>query len=40
VQFADDSYNPDKHFDGTDRPTNSTKLYTWHWDNIEIYGRQ
>jgi len=37
VEFADDSYNPDKHFDAKGVPSNSTDLYTWHWDNIEIY---
>jgi hypothetical protein len=39
IQFADDSYNPDKHFDAAGRPVNSTKLYTWHWDNIEVFAR-
>ncbi len=37
VQFADDSYNPDKHFDMRGAAANSTGLYTWHWDNIQIY---
>jgi hypothetical protein len=36
VQFADDSYNPDKHFDAKGVEANSSGLYTWHWDNIEI----
>lgn len=39
VQFADDSYNPDKHFNMHGVPPNSTGLYTWHWDNIQIYTR-
>ena len=39
VQFADDSYNPDKHFDMKGAEPNSTGLYTWHWDNIQIYTR-
>jgi hypothetical protein len=37
LEFADDSYNPDKHFDAKGVPPNSSDLYTWHWDNIEIY---
>ena len=37
LEFADDSYNPDKHFDAKGAPPNSSNLYTWHWDNIEIY---
>jgi hypothetical protein len=37
VEFADDSYNPDKHFDAKGVPANSTNLYTWHWDNIQIF---
>jgi len=37
VEFADDSYNPDKHFDLKGVPPNSSNLYTWHWDNIQIY---
>jgi hypothetical protein len=37
VEFADDSYNPDKHFDAKGVPPNSSGLYTWHWDNIQIY---
>ncbi len=37
VQFADDSYNPDKHFDAKGVASNSSNLYTWHWDNIQIY---
>jgi hypothetical protein len=37
VQFADDSYDPDKHFDMNGAAPNSTGLYTWHWDNIQIY---
>jgi hypothetical protein len=37
VQFGEDSYNPDKHFDGKGAAPNSTGLYTWHWDNIQIY---
>jgi hypothetical protein len=39
VQFADDSYNPDKHFDMNGVAPNSSGLYTWHWDNIQIYTR-
>lgn len=39
VQFADESYNPDKHFDAVGVPHNSSKLYTWHWDNIEVFAR-
>jgi hypothetical protein len=39
IQFADDSYNPDKHFDLKGVAPNSTGLYTWHWDNIQIYTR-
>jgi hypothetical protein len=38
VQFGDDSYNPDKHFDARGAAPNSTGLYTWHWDNIQIYA--
>ena len=38
VQFGDDSYDPDKHFDARGAAPNSTGLYTWHWDNIEIYA--
>ncbi|WP_426527836.1 hypothetical protein [Bradyrhizobium sp. McL0615] len=38
VQFGDDSYNPDKHFDARGVASNSTGLYTWHWDNIQIYA--
>lgn len=37
VQFGDDSYNPDKHLSINGAPENSTGLYTWHWDNIQIY---
>ena len=37
LEFADDSYNPDKHFDAKGAAPNSSNLYTWHWDNIEIY---
>lgn len=37
VEFADESYNPDKHFDPKGAAPNSTGLYTWHWDNIQIY---
>jgi hypothetical protein len=37
VEFADDSYNPDKHFDAKGVLPNSSNLYTWHWDNIQIY---
>jgi hypothetical protein len=37
VQFGDDSYNPDKHFDIKGVAPNSSNLYTWHWDNIQIY---
>lgn len=40
VQFGEDSYNPDKHFDGRGAAPNSTGLYTWHWDNIQIYTNQ
>ena len=38
VQFGDDSYDPDKHFDAKGVAANSTGLYTWHWDNIQIYA--
>jgi hypothetical protein len=38
VQFGDDNYNPDKHFDTKGAAPNSTGLYTWHWDNIQIYA--
>ena len=38
VQFGDDNYNPDKHFDAKGAAPNSTGLYTWHWDNIQIYA--
>jgi hypothetical protein len=37
VEFADDNYNPDKHFDAKGVAPNSSDLYTWHWDNIQIY---
>jgi hypothetical protein len=37
VEFADDSYNPDKHFNAHGVAPNSSGLYTWHWDNIQIY---
>ena len=37
VQFADDSYNPDKHFNAAGVAPNSSGLYTGHWDNIQIY---
>jgi hypothetical protein len=37
VEFADESYNPDKHFDAKGAAPNSSDLYTWHWDNIQIY---
>lgn len=37
VQFGDDSYNPDKHFNKDGVAHNSTGLYTWHWDNIQVY---
>jgi hypothetical protein len=37
VQFGDDNYNPDKHFDARGAEPNSTGRYTWHWDNIEVY---
>lgn len=37
VQFADDSYDPDKHFNTEGAAPNSTGLYTWHWDSIQIY---
>ena len=40
VQFADDSYNPDKHFNMQGVEPNSTGLYTWHWDNIQIYANR
>lgn len=38
VEFADDAYNPDKHFFSPERnvPRDSTGLYTWHWDNLTI----
>ncbi len=36
VEFADDSYNPDKHWSDWGL-TNPGGLYTWHWDNIQIY---
>lgn len=38
VEFADDNYNPDKHFHNpqTDVPRDSSGLYTWHWDNIFV----
>ena len=36
VEFADDSYDPDKHFDASGVAPNSSDLYTWHWDNILI----
>ena len=36
VVFQDDNYNPDKHFDGSERPPAGSHLYTWHWDNIQI----
>lgn len=38
VEFADDNYNNDKHFDAAGVPTNSTGLYTWHWDNIQVFA--
>jgi hypothetical protein len=38
VQFGDDSYNPDKHLNHSGAPENSTGLYTWHWDNIQVYA--
>lgn len=37
VQFGDDNYNPDKHFDTRGAEPNSTGRYTWHWDNIEVF---
>lgn len=40
VQFGEDSYDPDKHFDARGAAPNSTGLYTWHWDNIQIYTKQ
>ncbi len=40
VQFGEDSYNPDKHFDSRGAAANSTGLYTWHWDNIQIYTNE
>lgn len=30
--------NPGKHFDTRGAEPNSTGLYTWHWDNIEVYA--
>jgi hypothetical protein len=38
IQFGDDNYNPDKHFDAKGAAPNSTALYTWHWDNIQVYA--
>lgn len=38
VQFGDDSYNPDKHLNHSGAPENSTGLYTWHWDNIQVFA--
>ena len=35
VVFQDDNYNPDKHFDGSER-AGPNHTYTWHWDNIQI----
>jgi len=37
VEFGDDNFNPD---DTSTRgaETNSTGLYTWHWDNTEVYA--
>src|SRR5215216_3857568 len=35
VVFQDDNYNPDKHFDGSER-AGPNHPYTWHWDNIQI----
>jgi hypothetical protein len=37
IEFADDNYDPDKHFDAKGVAPNSSDLYTWHWDNIQIY---
>jgi hypothetical protein len=37
IEFADDSYDPDKHFDLKGVAPNSSGRYTWHWDNIQIY---
>jgi hypothetical protein len=37
---ADDYYNPDKHFDAKGAAPNSSDLYTWHWDNIQIYTKE
>ncbi len=37
VVFEDDNYNPDKHFSASGaRSRDSSNLYTWHWDNIQI----
>ena len=37
VVFEDDNYNPDKHFTADQsNPRDSSGLYTWHWDNIQI----
>jgi hypothetical protein len=35
VVFEDDSYNPDKHFDASEK-AGPNHPYTWHWDNIQI----
>ena len=35
--FEDDNYNPDKHFSASEaKSRDSSGLYTWHWDNIQI----
>ena len=37
VVFEDDNYNPDKHFSASGAwSRDSSNLYTWHWDNIQI----
>lgn len=38
IEFADDNYNPDKHFWNPEQPVarDSTGLYTTHWDNLVI----
>ena len=37
VVFEDDNYNPDKHFSTSrENARDSSGLYTWHWDNIQI----
>jgi len=40
VVFGDDSYDPDKHFDNAHAyETNTIGVYTWHWDNVQIFTR-